>query len=329
MDLGRFELPVGVHRKHLKILAFGGPGSGKSTLAAAAPGRVVLLDGGERATGLYMDESRVVRSLDVSQPDVYMAAMEWCIKNAGEIDSVVCDGINHIWDGWMDQWAEKLDREQLQAQDWRQVKGPWKAIHWSAYNAPFNLVYTCHMKDLQYERVKGVTGDATKIKPIELPQIEKSMPYLFDMIVHMRLERDDKEIPTGWHRMTLHKVRRPRGVPADKLHVGLFFRSHEKAPVDPWQQLTEQVLPLWHMGAVDTLGTDPRQEGIEREEMMEAAGAVVCDGLLTLIQGLQTLAEARTAYDREIHPNLSKLTKNQLARVQAAIATKKTELGGK
>lgn len=319
------QLTVGVHRRHIKGLVFGGPGTGKGFFLSSVPGRYVLLDTGEDGTALYMPEGRKVAAINVDTAPKYMDAMEWCLRNAGGIDAVLADGVNHAWEDWMDYWAAKLGHD-LQMQDWRLVKGPWKDLHWRLMRAPFHLFYTCHLKDISFEKPAG--GGAAEVKQVEVAQIEKSLPYLFDLILQAEKELDAKKKPTGWHRYTVIKCRRPLSVPPDKLFTGQFFRSHEKTPIDPWKQIIEPLLPFWSDGAVDVLGTDPAVEQGERAEMARAASAQVLDHILTVIESQTTLEGARAAFEREILPALPNLTPAHKARVEQAIKTAKVRLGG-
>lgn len=330
-DLAARRLTAGSHRRGKKLITFGYSGSGKSTLLASFPGRKFVLDFGERGLAHMLNPDEVLDVLDATHPDAYEKAMRLAIRHEDEIDSVLGDPINALWEEWMDYWSEKCGGE-IKGGDWRKVKGPWKRLHWDAMRAKWNLGFAAHLKDIVYEEQEAAPGEKPKVKiAAQLsPAVEKSLPYLFDFILYAEQELDKKKFPTTWHRYTVYKARRPRSIPPADLHSGKYWRFNELAPENVWDKIIQPFADRWEEGATDHIGVlaDPVGEEQEFSEIVAEANNADFGRVIGLIMGAESWTQYTQRFDKEIVPLLQGLPPDLVAKAKQAHERRVKELKG-
>lgn len=176
-----------LREKRLKLLLWGEPGAGKTTLALQFPDPVVLdLEGG---TDLY-GESFGFEVRRTTDPDDAMAAIEWLLHNSHPFKTVVVDPITVYWDALQRKWSEvflrrnknskgfKFEFYDFQPRDWMTIKAECKDFIAKLVALDMNVIVTARQKtqyaDGGFMRAVGETFDG-----------EKSLPYVFDTIVHL------------------------------------------------------------------------------------------------------------------------------------------------
>lgn len=177
--------------RRLKLLLWGDSGAGKTTLALRFPGCVVIdLEGG---TELY-GGAFTFDVLKATTADETMAAVDWLLVNPHEYRTLIIDPITVYWDALQAKWdVIFLQRNkggkghhgefyEKQPKDWVTLKAAFKEFIRKLIALDMNVIVTARQKaqyaDSGFMRVVGETFDG-----------EKSLPYLFDTILH--LYRDD------------------------------------------------------------------------------------------------------------------------------------------
>ncbi len=178
--------------KRLKVFLWGDSGVGKTTLALQFPKPVVLdLEGG---TDLYGDSFEFdVRH--VTTADEVMRAVQWLLENDHPYRTLVIDPITVYWDALQAKWSDiflrrnkgskgyRFEFYDLQPRDWMTIKGEFKDFIRKLLAVDMNVIVTARQK-VQY-------ADGAFMKAIgETFDGEKSLPYLFDVV--LRLYRGDK-----------------------------------------------------------------------------------------------------------------------------------------
>lgn len=181
-------------RRRLKLLLWGDSGAGKTTLALRFPGCVVIdLEGG---TELYGDTF----SFDVlkaTTADEAMAAVDWLLTHPHEYRTLVIDPITVYWDALQAKWGRIfLQRNkggkghhgefyELQPRDWVTLKAEFKELVRKLIALDMNVIVTARQKaqyaDAGFMRKVGETFDG-----------ERTLPYLFDTILHLYRDKDGR-----------------------------------------------------------------------------------------------------------------------------------------
>ena len=178
--------------KRLKLFIWGDSGVGKTTLALQFPNPVLIdLEGG---ADLYGDKF-AFSVMRASTADEVTTAVEWLAQNPHGYETLVIDPISVYWDALQKKWsdiflrrnkgsrAHKHEFYEFQPRDWMTMKAEFKHLIRSLIALDMNVIVTARQKvqyaDGAFMRAIGETFDG-----------EKSLPYLFDVVV--RLHRDEK-----------------------------------------------------------------------------------------------------------------------------------------
>ncbi|MFA5138359.1 MAG: ATP-binding protein [Elusimicrobiota bacterium] len=182
--------------KRLKALIWGPSGAGKTTMCLQAPKPGVLdLEGG---CDLYGDsfEFSVLRA---STADEAMAAVDWLLTHKHDLRTLVVDPISVFWDALQKKWSDvflqrnkgskgyKFEFYDLQPKDWLTIKGEFKEFVRKLIALDMNVLVTAREKtqyaDGAYMKAIGETFDG-----------EKSLPYLFDVIIRMYVDEKGRHM---------------------------------------------------------------------------------------------------------------------------------------
>ena len=316
-------------KRGVNLLAYGSYGSGKSFLAAHAPApQLVLSCGGEAGINPYLDPGKVLDLFEINDdPEAYLTILESAIKHASSIGSVIVDPSDAVWSEWMDYYQTKLNVDEIKAGQWKTVKGPWNSIHKRLARAPFNLVYTSREKDIEFEKKSDGKMD---IHAISIPAGEKKMPYLFDFMVLCQAEVNALKVPTGWHSYYLTKCRRPITMDPSKLHIGMRWRSHDKQPQDPWQQIVQPFLTEWQETAESTPhileGEDLQTSQEANREFAMDASLMTFARLSEALEAVTTLEEGRRLMTEVINPESVHLSPTHRTKLNTLIDATKARL---
>lgn len=172
-----------VERK-LKLLLYGAAGSGKTTLALSlsqfANGKTAFIDM-EGGSGLYADlfDFDVLPTKDYQQ---VKAALDFIEFAQHDYDLIIVDPISVLWAVIIEaaQNAKNNMDKSLTFQDWGIIKRKMNAIYTRLVNLPLHVVVIARSKD-EYEG----EGD-NKRRTGESPDAEKSLEYLFDIVVNLQ-----------------------------------------------------------------------------------------------------------------------------------------------
>lgn len=186
--------PAAATGRRLKLLLWGDSGAGKTTLALHFPGCVVIdLEGG---TELYGGTFQF-DVLTATTADEMMAAVDWLLNHPHRYRTLVIDPITVYWDALQAKWGRIfLQRNkggkghrgefyELQPRDWITLKAEFKELVRKLIALDMNVIVTARQKaqyaDSGFMRVIGETFDG-----------EKSLPYLFDTILHLYRDKDGR-----------------------------------------------------------------------------------------------------------------------------------------
>ena len=185
--------------KRFKALIWGESGVGKTVLALQFPKPVVIdTEGG---TDLYGDEFKF-EVKKTTNPDEIIAAVDWLLTNRHEFRTLIVDPITVFWEALQHKWSDIFLRRKksgkgfhyefydLQAKDWLTIKSEWKEFIRKLISLDMNVIVTAREKDKYAEssgtdfmRVVGETFDG-----------EKSLPYMFDIVIRMYLDEKGRRM---------------------------------------------------------------------------------------------------------------------------------------
>ncbi|MBU1073153.1 ATP-binding protein [bacterium] len=221
-----FETATTTNRR-LKLFLWGDTGVGKTTLALRFPHPVVIdMEGGTEHYGGDFEFD----VLKATTADEVIAAVDWLLVHPHEYRTLVIDPITVFWDALQSKWRAIFLRRNrggkghngeyytLQPKDWVTLKYEFKDLLRKLIRLDMNVIVTARQKaqyaDTGFMRVIGETFDG-----------EKSLPYLFDTILH--LYRDDgrfmaenikdrtNKLPHGHFKVSYEEIERCLG--ADSL----------------------------------------------------------------------------------------------------------------
>lgn len=271
-NLAHMVMPLGVHKRGMKILTWGEAGGGKSPFLASFPSPKVVIDSGEGGVTQYLKPDSGDVAFWVTHPDDFHKIVEYAMDNLDVLKSFVVDPATLLWEDWMDSFNEEFGGDIVGGQ-WKDVKAPWKMLHRLLNRSPLHVGYSAWVNDIRYdqpETAPGVKGKL-KIQAQETPKIEKRLPHNIDLALQFRVRRDSKMLPTSLHDIIVTKARRPHSLDPEDLYIGKKWTFDERKPIDFWDVIVKPLLLNWSDGAVDYLGIDPREVKKEESEVREAA----------------------------------------------------------
>lgn len=293
--------------KRLKLFLWGDSGVFKTTVALQFPKPVVIdMEGG---TDLY-GETFDFGVLKATTADQVLEAVEWLLTNRHEYRSLVIDPITIYWDALQKKWSDiflrrnkgskghRFEFYDLQPKDWMTIKAEFKEFIRKLISLDMNVIVTARQKP-QYKEgsfmvAMGDTFDG-----------EKSLPYLFDTIVHLFIDESGKHMGRCLKDRSHKLPKEAFQLPDDplegryKVFEGFFGKQALSRKAKPVELVTDE-LRSKIISHIETLGMSP--DHVERR--LSAYGAETIDDL--------TLQDAQTI----------------LKKLEAAIASKQTTQGG-
>jgi len=180
-------VPAAATEKRLKLFLWGDSGSGKTTLALQFPAPAVI--DLERGTELY-GKAFKFDVLPASTAKEVIKAVDWLLINPHSYRTLIIDPITIFWDALQKQWSDiflernqtgkgyKFEYYDMQIKDWNPVKAELKDFIRKLLALDMNVIITARQKYMYSKseamKVIGETFDG-----------EKSLPYMFDTIVHL------------------------------------------------------------------------------------------------------------------------------------------------
>lgn len=173
--------------RRIKCFVYGGSGSGKTSLGLCFPSPVVI--DLEQGTDAYGDEY-TFDVLETQSPDDVLEAVKWLRSEKHDYRTLVLDPITVYWEALQRKWSDifmsrnrtskghKGEFYDFQVKDWNVIKGEFKTMIRALLSLDMNVVVTARQKaqyaDGDFMRQIGETFDG-----------EKSLPYLFDVVLHL------------------------------------------------------------------------------------------------------------------------------------------------
>lgn len=298
-----FILPLGKHRKALKCLHFGKWKTWKSYTLAGYPSPKVVVGGGGITPYLRPDSGDVPFDAEHS-PDLVMSATELALKNQDYFKSIVYDDSTNVWAYWMEGFAEKLKLDDIQAKDWRHIKGPLKKMQRQLDHSGLHVGFGAHLKDVEYGEDSAGSSEKKKlnVRSVIVPEIEKNFPYVLDLAFFHETLRDSKDVPKPAHKLTFYFGRVPRNL-VKEMRIGKSWDFIDQELKNPWDEIVAPLLPVWEDGAAEHLGIDPDKADLAVAEMAAAAEDMEVGTCLSIIgRDYADIGAFRTAYEREVVP---------------------------
>lgn len=328
---------AGTYRKFMKILWIGRYKTGKSFALASYPKPILAASGGdEDGISQYLDKTQGDVAFRIETPDQLAAFVDFAVRNVDHFRSCVLDPITLIYDDYQDAWSAKFGGE-IKGKNWNPVKAPWKIFRRAMKRANIHVGMSAHLKEVQYENEAGAPGEKEKlvIKPVEMPRIERQLPYDADLMFQCHQQLDKKNRPTPIHEIEFIGGRRPRTIAPTDLYTGKKWIFDERKPESPWEKIIVPLLAAWEEGATDMVGfdgmdLDPRGAQDDLAETESMSQDYLLGSMLTAIAAQTSLAEYSSgAWPEKILPFIDKLTPDRKAQVLQAHEAKKIALGWK
>ena len=181
---------AGQVKKNLKVCIYGLPGAGKSHFSLTFP-RPAVIDL-EHGCDLLSDRFNF-EVLHTKSCSEVMGAVEGISQNPESFETLVIDPISVIWEGLQDAFVEDLEQKiqagrsrrtdaELQFQDWKRIKRPYRRLMTHLLNLPMNVVL-CGRLASEYEMRQGEL-----VKTGVRMEAEKSTPYAPDLLVRLEIQ---------------------------------------------------------------------------------------------------------------------------------------------
>jgi hypothetical protein len=178
--------------KRLKLFLWGDTGSGKTTTALRFPAPAVIdMEGG---TDHYSEDFKFFRAR-TTDADEAQEAIDFLLTQKHDYKTLVIDPITVLWEALQKKWNEiflmrnkskkgfRHEWYDLDFKDWGVIKSDLKSTLRKILALDMNVVCCARQKLLHPEN--GAMKSAT-----EVFDGEKSLPYLFDSILHL-YRKDD------------------------------------------------------------------------------------------------------------------------------------------
>jgi hypothetical protein len=180
-------------KRFVKCCLWGTFKSGKSRFALSFPEPCVI--DAERGTPLFSDEFKFDFK-DCNHWQELDPAISWLEKNAGKYKTVIFDGVTVFWKDLIDtvtqETFKRKGRDILTMHEWGIIKRRWSAFLNRLIDLDMNVVLTVRQKD-EYQDTKDFYGqDISKKTGEQIPDVDKSLMYIFDFIVNLKVEADKK-----------------------------------------------------------------------------------------------------------------------------------------
>ncbi len=177
--------------KRIKLFLWGDSGAGKTTHGLKFPEPAIIdMEGG---ADLYGDAYKF-HVFRTTNSDEVMATVDWLLTHEHPFRTLVIDPITVYWDALQRKYSEiflhrnksskgyKFEFYDFQPRDWMVIKAEFKELIRKLIALDMNVIVTARQKvqyaDGAFMKVIGQTFDG-----------EKSLPYLFDTIVHLYRDR--------------------------------------------------------------------------------------------------------------------------------------------
>lgn len=197
VDFGSNESPFRKAEKidkRLKVFLWGPSGAGKTVLALHFPKPAVI--DLERGTECYGDQFKF-EVLPVTTADELEASIDWLLVHPHDYRTLVIDPITVYWEALQKKWSDiflrrnkggkgfKFEFYDTQPRDWNTIKAELKETIRKLLALDMNVIVTARSKVLYEEgafmKSIGETFDG-----------EKSLPYLFDVVLRQWQSPDGK-----------------------------------------------------------------------------------------------------------------------------------------
>jgi hypothetical protein len=147
---------------------------------------VIDLEGGSDHHAERFQFSR----LSTSNAEDAIHSVDWLLTNPHDYRTLVIDPVTVLWDSIQRKWSDiflkrnkgkkgyKFEFYSLDFKDWATIKGEWKDILRKLTALDMSVVVTARAKTMFEEE-----GEGRKRQGTEVFDGEKSLPYLFDVIL--------------------------------------------------------------------------------------------------------------------------------------------------
>lgn len=252
------------NNKRLKLFVWGDSGVGKTTFALQFPSPVVIdLEGG---TDLYGNAFKFDRIKTVDA-DEAMEAIDWLSTNKHNYKSVIIDPMTIYWEALQKKWSDiflmrnrksrgyRHEFYEFQIKDWPILKGELKEFIRKLIRLDMNVIVTGREK-AKYKS----EGKDMMVSDGETFDCEKSLPYLFDVILQItvndKLQRVAKTIKDRSNKLPIGSWEFSYDLFAE--HMGVDNLEREALPIE---LVTDEEVEYLNE-CLDHLGV--KEEGIKR-----------------------------------------------------------------
>jgi hypothetical protein len=326
----------GAHRKWIKAAWFGSWKAGKSKALSSYPSPKLVADCGDGGILPYCNKERGDVPIMVNSFVAFQDLIKFAKKNEGVFKSLIADDYTELWAVWMQEWATANglgNSDEILAHHWRAIKDPWKKAIRDLNHLKMHVGISARLKDILYKKSDAPPGEegGLVIKTINTPEVEKNVPYMFDLMFLVEKDLNDKMEPTGKHRVSFWAGRVPDSM-IGKLKIGRTWKFDSEDPASHvWNTVVAPLLPDWNEGAVEHLGPLDPTEAKASIKDVEKVGRLYDMGLATtIIRGeYNSIREYKQAFeDNGVLQILGQMDKKNKDALLAEHEKKKKALNG-